>query len=94
MSAVIGKNPLRLYEALRELPIEERGEINRSKLGWFLKKNANRIANGLEIQAGVADGRKAWRVVRVSPDDSSSSVGPTAIIASTAPDQVDPATVF
>jgi len=43
--------------------VEERGEINRSKLGWLLKKNANRIVNGFEFQKAEADGRTAWRVV-------------------------------
>ena len=35
-----------LLDAMREFPIEERGEINHSKLGWLLKKNANRIVQG------------------------------------------------
>ncbi len=55
-----------LLDAMREFPIEERGEINRSKFGWLLKKNANRIVGGLEFQKGEADGRTAWRVVSVS----------------------------
>jgi hypothetical protein len=50
---------------MRELPVEERGEINRSKLGWLLKKNANRIVGGFEFQQAEADGRAAWRVVAV-----------------------------
>jgi hypothetical protein len=54
-----------LLDAMREFPVEERGEINRSKLGWLLKKNANRIVGGLEFQQGEADGRTAWRVVSV-----------------------------
>ena len=54
-----------LIDALREFPIEERGEINRSKLGWLLRKNANRIVNDLEFQRAEADGRTAWRVVAV-----------------------------
>jgi hypothetical protein len=52
-----------LLDAMREFPVEERGEINRSKLGWILKKNANRIVNGFEFQKAEADGRTAWRVV-------------------------------
>lgn len=55
-----------LLDAIREFPVEERGEINRSKLGWLLKKNANRIVNGLEFQKAEADGRTAWRVVKVA----------------------------
>jgi len=58
------RNP-NLLDAIREFPVEERGEINRSKLGWLLKKNANRIAAGFEFQQAEADGRTAWRVVAV-----------------------------
>ena len=55
-----------LLDAMREFPVEERGEINRSKLGWLLKKNANRIVGSLEFQKSAADGRTAWRVVAVN----------------------------
>ena len=58
-----------LLDAMREFPIEERGTINRSKLGWILKKNANRIVNGFEFQKSEADGRTAWRVVSASNGD-------------------------
>ena len=56
-----------LLDAMREFPIEEKGLINRSKLGWLLKKNANRIVNGFVFQQAMADGRIAWRVVAASP---------------------------
>ena len=59
-------NQPNLLDAMREFPVEERGEINRSKLGWLLKKNANRIVGGYEFQKAEADGRTAWRVVAVS----------------------------
>jgi hypothetical protein len=52
-----------LLDAMREFPIEERGEINRSKFGWLLKKNANRIVDGLTFVQASADGRTAWRVI-------------------------------
>jgi hypothetical protein len=52
-------------DAIREFPVDEKGEINRSKFGWVLKKNANRIINGFEFQKSEADGRTAWRVVEV-----------------------------
>jgi hypothetical protein len=58
-------NQPNLLDAMRELPVEERGEINPSKLGWLLKKNANRIVGGFEFQRAEADGRTAWRVVTV-----------------------------
>ena len=56
-----------LLDAMREFPVEEKGEINRSKLGWLLRKNANRIVGGFEFQKAEADGRIAWRVVAVNP---------------------------
>lgn len=56
-----------LLDAMRELPVEERGDINPSKLGWLLKKNANRIVGGFEFLRAEADGRTAWRVVAVKP---------------------------
>lgn len=59
-----------LLDALREFPVEEKGTINPSKLGWLLKKNANRIVNGFELQQTRADGRPAWRVVAVKTPPS------------------------
>ncbi len=64
VEAAISHHPS-LLDAMREFPVEERGEINRSKLGWLLKKNANRIVRGFEFQQAEADGRTAWRVVAV-----------------------------
>ena len=64
VDAALYKHP-NLLDAMREFPVEERGEINRSKLGWLLKKNANRIVGGFEFQKAEADGRKAWRVAEI-----------------------------
>jgi hypothetical protein len=50
-------------DAICEFPVEERGVINKSKFGWLLRKNANRIVGGFEFQKYDADGRTAWRVV-------------------------------
>ncbi|MGC2459208.1 MAG: DNA-primase RepB domain-containing protein [Gallionellaceae bacterium] len=59
-----------LLDAMRECPVEDKGEINRSKLGWFLKKSANRVVNGLMFQQARADGRAAWKVVVAAPPAS------------------------
>ncbi len=56
-----------LLDAIREFPVEERGAVNRSKFGWILKKNANRIIDGFEFRRAEADGRTAWRVVEADP---------------------------
>jgi hypothetical protein len=58
-----------LRDALLELPVVERGEVNPSKLGWFLRKNAGRIVDGREFQPCTADGRRAWRLVPALPPD-------------------------
>ncbi len=55
-----------LIDAIREFPLEERGEINHGKFGWFLKKNANRIVDGYAFQRASAGGRVAWQVVAVN----------------------------
>ncbi len=55
-----------LIAAIREFPLEERGEINHGKFGWFLKKNTNRIVDGYAFQRTTADGRVAWQVVAVN----------------------------
>jgi hypothetical protein len=52
-----------LLDAMREFPVEERGEINPSKLGWLLKKNADRIVGHFKFEKTEADGRTAWHVV-------------------------------
>ncbi len=56
-----------LRDAICEFPVEERGEINHSKFGWLLKKNADRIVKNMKFEQAEADGRPAWRVVVVEP---------------------------
>lgn len=55
-----------LLDALYEFPVVEHGNINPAKLGWLFKKNANRIINGVKLERAEADGRTAWRIVRVT----------------------------
>ena len=61
-----------LLDALHEFPIVERGNINRSKLGRMLKRNANRIVGDFELKKTTADGRTAWQVVQVADTGLSS----------------------
>lgn len=56
-----------LRDSLLDLPVTERDVINRSKLGWYLKRNANRVVDGLELQPVPNSTRNAWRVVKVDP---------------------------
>jgi hypothetical protein len=68
-------NPL---DAIREFPVEDRGEIKHSKLGWLLRKNTNRIIGRFEFQQAKADGRNAWRVVEVKTPVSPAFTPPVA----------------
>ena len=55
-----------LDDAIGEFPVKERGAvINVDRLGWILKKNADRIVGGFQLKAAMAQGRRAWRVVTV-----------------------------
>ena len=54
-----------LRDAICEFPVEERGSINASKFGWILKKNVNCIVGNFSFQQSTADGRVAWKVVKM-----------------------------
>jgi RepB DNA-primase from phage plasmid len=83
-------NQPNLLDAMREFPVEERGEINRSKLGWLLKKNANRIVGGFEFQQAEADGRTAWRVVAIKSPPLTPSPPFTPSVEKTVTPTADP----
>lgn len=60
-------------EALRDVA-DERGQINRRRLGWWLKRHLGRIVGGLKFERGnVARNAETWRVVSVSSVSSVSA---------------------
>lgn len=59
-----------LDEVLQELPVVDKGFINNRKFGWFLSKNENRIVGSLKFVKDRADGRVAWKVVKVDSGNS------------------------
>jgi len=62
---------IELHEVLHDIA-SERGEINRRRLGWWLKRHAGRIVNGRRlIRASGARSAEAW-VVEVLPESVSS----------------------
>jgi hypothetical protein len=65
-----------LYEALTDLPVMERTEVNRGKLGWILKKNENRVINGLQIRKAPCSERTAWAVVPIIDEADSVQAPP------------------
>jgi hypothetical protein len=65
-----------LQDAIAEFPVMDRGEVNRSKLGWLLKRNAQRIVDGLMFERVDGSERTAWKVVRVA-DGASTAPSPS-----------------
>jgi len=61
-SAVSPKERQELGEVLREIA-EERGEINRRKLGWWIKRHAGRIVDGRRfVRSSGSRSAEAWQV--------------------------------
>jgi hypothetical protein len=54
-----------LAEAITDLPVNDRQFVNPSRLGWFFKKNAERIIDGFVIRKFDTPERRAWTVVKV-----------------------------
>ncbi|NYT40776.1 hypothetical protein HZY97_08415 [Sphingomonas sp. R-74633] len=77
-----------LLDAMMELPFVERGAINRNKLGWYLKRNANRIVDGLHFQREDNSERTAWSVQTIGDSYSGVSVGNASSARTEAP--IDP----
>ncbi len=59
------------YAELREVMLDiagERGEVNRRKLGWWIRRHAGRIVDGRRIvRASGNSSAEKWRVESVSP---------------------------
>lgn len=63
-----------LREVLRDIA-DERGEINRRKLGWWIRRHAGRIVDGLRfVRASGNRSAEAWRVEVVESVSPVSSV--------------------
>lgn len=56
-----------LADAVAELPVWERGSINNSKLGWFLRRNMDRPIGGFILRQIKTPERLAWRLDEVKP---------------------------
>lgn len=54
-----------LEEALLDLPVVERGNVNRSRLGHYFKRNRDRIIGDFILQKAEHAARNGWKVVKV-----------------------------
>lgn len=81
--AVFGKTPAMVRDAVREASAyqeeqvelrevlhdiaDERGDINRRRLGWWIKRHAGRIVNGMRFVRAIGNrSAEAWKVESVS----------------------------
>jgi len=55
-----------LREVIRDIA-DERGEINRRRLGWWISRHAGRVVDGRRfVRNGGAGGAESWRIEQVS----------------------------
>jgi len=64
-----------LREVLHDIAAE-RGEINRRRLGWWIKRHAGRIVDGLRIERAVGGGNGSAERWRIEVVESVSPVSP------------------
>jgi hypothetical protein len=69
-ASTFGDEHLELREVLHDIA-DERGEINRRRLGWWIRRHAGRIVEGLRfVRASGNRSAEAWQVQSVSPVSS------------------------
>ena len=88
-ASAINDEHVDLREVLHDLA-DERGEINRRRLGWWIKRHAGRIVNGRRfVRASGNRSAEAWQVESVS-QVSSVSMMPSGESVSGPADDRDP----
>ena len=66
-ASAFGDEHAELREVLHDIA-DERGEINRRRLGWWLRRHAGRIVDGRRfVRASGNRSAEAWQVESVSP---------------------------
>ena len=75
-----------LREVLHDIA-DERGEINRRRLGWWIRRHSGRIVDGRRfVRASGNRSAEAWQVESVSPVSSVSSAPRAKSVSGTADD--------
>jgi hypothetical protein len=88
--STFGDDHADLREVLHDIA-DERGEINRRRLGWWIKRQAGRIVNGRRfVRASGNRSAEAWQVESVSSVPSVSDASRAEIVNGT----LDPADAY
>lgn len=78
-------------EAIRDIAEDKGGEINRNRLGWWIKKHAGRVVSGLRFERSDSTrGGAAWQAVQVSQVSQVSASGPTESVNAASSQQEPP----
>jgi hypothetical protein len=81
--SAFGDEHAELREVLNDIA-EQRGEINRRKLGWWIKRHAGRIVNDRRFVRASGNGSaELWKVESVSPVSSVSGAPGTGSVGGT-----------
>jgi hypothetical protein len=81
-----GDGHAELREVLHDIA-DERGEINRRRLGWWIRRHTGRIVDGRRfVRASGNRSAEAWQVESVSPVSSVSSAPSAESVSGTADD--------
>jgi hypothetical protein len=84
--SAFGDEHAELREVLHDIA-DERGEINRRRLGWWIRRHAGRIVDGRRfVRASGNRSAEAWQVESVSPVSSVSSSPSAKSVNDTADD--------
>ena len=85
-ASAFGDEHVDLREVLHDIA-DERGEINRRRLGWWIRRNAGRIVDGRRfVRASGNRSAEAWQVESVSPVSSVFSTPTAKSVTDTADD--------
>jgi hypothetical protein len=81
--SAFGEQHADLHEVLRDIA-DERGVINRRRLGWWIRRHAGRIVDGRRfVRASGNRSAEAWQVESVLPVSPDASANPAKTVTGT-----------
>jgi hypothetical protein len=80
-STLFGSEHAELREVLRDIA-DERGEINRRKLGWWIRRHAGRIVDGRRLMRGSGNrSAETWKVETTGVPSNSASLSVSQVLS-------------
>lgn len=80
-STLFGSEHAELREVLRDIA-DERGEINRRKLGWWIRRHAGRIVDGRRFMRGSGNrSAETWKVETTAVSSTTESMSVSQVLS-------------